>query len=163
MNQNPTRRTLLAAAGGASTVLIAGCSGGGNGDDEPTGNGDDAPPEERARTYLDEQDTGGWDGDIVDETGQDEIVIANGAGPNGFQFDPPGVRVDAGTTVIWEWTGQGGGHNVTSEGGSDFDFESERTDEEGFVFEQTFEEDGAALYVCSAHRAQAQYGAVIVE
>lgn len=164
MYQNPTRRTFLAAAGSASTVLLAGCSGNGNGDDEPS---DDEPsdesPEDRARTFLDDQDAGGWDGDVADETGQDEIVIAVGAGPNGFQFGPAGVRVDAGTTVVWEWTGQGGGHNVSSEGASDFEFESERTDEEGFTFEQTFEEEGLAAYVCTPHRAQGMYGAVVVE
>lgn len=155
----------MTAAGGASTVLLAGCLGDDNDVDEPTenGNGDDDTPEGRARAFLDDQDAGGWEGDIVDETGQDEVVIANGAGPNGFQFDPPGVRVNSGTTIVWEWTGEGGSHNVVSEGDSDFEFESERTDEAGFTFEQSFDEEGVGLYACAAHRAQAQYGAVIVE
>jgi len=106
---------------------------------------------------------GGYDGDITDEHGQDEVVVEVGAGDNGFQFAPAGLAVDVGTTVVWEWTGRGGGHNVVSEPGSDFEVESERTDEEGFTFEQTFDEEGVLLYVCTPHRAQGKYGAVVVE
>jgi len=74
------------------------------------------------------------------------------------------MRVDVGTTVIWEWTGEGGGHNVVSEADCDFgDLESERTDEAGFTYEYTFDEEGAALYVCEPHRAQGMYGGIVVE
>ena len=167
------RRFVLGTAAAAATGALAGCSGNGddgngNGNGMDDGNGDDGngaadDPTSRAEAFLEDNDTNGYDGDITDEHGQDEVVVDVGAGDNGFAFSPAALAVDAGTTVTWEWTGRGGQHNVVSEGDSDFEFESERIDEEGFTFEQTFEEEGAALYVCTPHRAQRKYGAVIVE
>ena len=36
----------------------------------------------------------------------------------GFAFAPASLIVDAGTTVVWEWTGAGGAHNVVEKGGA---------------------------------------------
>ncbi|CAI50463.1 halocyanin [Natronomonas pharaonis DSM 2160] len=163
MGTHTRRRFVRGTAAVAATGALAGCNGNGNGNEN--GNGDDAAPEdpaEAAENFLNEHDANQYDG-LVDRTGEDEITIDNGAGPNGFAFDPAGVRIDAGTTVTWEWTGEGGAHNVVSEPDSDFDLETELVDEEGFTYEVTFDEPGAALYVCTAHRAQNQYGAVVVE
>jgi len=164
------RRFVLGTAAAAATGALAGCSGNGddgngNGMEEDDANGDDVAddPTSRAEAFLGDNDANGYDGDITDENGQDEVVVEVGAGDNGFQFSPTALAVDPGTTVVWEWTGRGGQHNVVDEPDSDFQFESERVDEEGFTFEQTFEEEGAALYVCTPHRAQGKYGAVIVE
>ncbi|WP_198662063.1 halocyanin domain-containing protein [Halorussus litoreus] len=101
-----------------------------------------------------------YDG-VVDRTGESEVTVKVGAsGNNGnFAFGPAAVRVDPGTTVVWEWTGQGSIHNVSAEDGS---FESEQTDEEGFTFEQTFDEAGVTKYVCTPHATMGMRGAVVV-
>jgi halocyanin-like protein len=59
---------------------------------------------------------------------------------------PAAVRVDPGTTVVWEWTGNGGGHNVVAENGA---FESETTSEAGHTFEYTLEESVIVKYACT--------------
>ncbi len=98
---------------------------------------------------------------VVDETGTDEVRIAVGAeGNNGaFAFDPPAVRVDPGTTVVWEWTGEGGQHNVVETEGT---FESDLSGDEGFTFEHAFAETGVYRYACGPHEAMGMKGAVVV-
>nr|WP_135806615.1 halocyanin domain-containing protein [Halorussus marinus] len=106
------------------------------------------------------EDVGNYDG-VVDETGSDEVTISVGAQGNGggFAFGPAAVRVDPGTTVVWEWTGDGGSHNVVAENG---DFESELTDETGHTFEHTPEESGIVTYACSPHKTMGMKGALVV-
>ena len=67
--------------------------------------------------------------------------------------------MDNGATVVWEWSGEGGSHNVVADDGS---FESELTGEAGFTFEQTFEEDGIYNYFCEPHEAAGMLGSVVV-
>ena len=109
----------------------------------------------------------GWFEDVdnyegtYDYRGQDEVTVAVGAG-GGLQFDPAAILVDPGTTVVWEWTGQGGDHNVVTEGDG---FASELVGAEGHTFEHTFDdaESGATfLYYCDPHRAVGMKGAVAV-
>ncbi|AXG06639.1 halocyanin domain-containing protein [Haloplanus rubicundus] len=100
--------------------------------------------------------------EVADATGQDEVTITVGAQGNGgnFAFDPPAVQVDPGTTVVWEWNGEGGQHNVVAEEGGEF--ESELTAEAGFTFEQTLESEGVVKYFCQPHRALGMKGVVVV-
>ncbi|WP_135829802.1 halocyanin domain-containing protein [Halorussus halobius] len=164
-----TRRTALKAmAVGAASVALAGCSssGGSGGDDES--NGDGSGDESNGDSGGDSTDFGGWFDDVdnfdgvVDETGSDEVTVDVGAQGNGgnYAFSPAAVSVSTGTTVVWEWTGQGSLHNVVAEDGS---FESEQTQEEGFTFEHTFEETGTYEYVCVPHEAMGMKGAIVVE
>lgn len=98
----------------------------------------------------------------VDYSGEDTVEILVGTGDQGLYFDPPAVQVDPGTTVIWEWTGEGGEHNVVEEDGV---FESERTAEAGHTFEHTFEEENEGevfRYICTPHEALGMLGAVAV-
>jgi halocyanin-like protein len=97
----------------------------------------------------------------VDKTGQKRVTITVGAEGNGgsFAFSPAAVRVDPGTTVVWEWSGNGGFHNVVAEDGS---FESEMTGEAGFTFERTFEDAGVVKYACAPHETMGMKGAVVV-
>jgi halocyanin-like protein len=99
--------------------------------------------------------------EVADATGQDEVTVTVGAQGNGgnFAFDPPAVQVDPGTTVVWEWTGEGGQHNVVAEEGGDF--ESELSAEEGFTFEQTFDSEGVAKYFCQPHLGLGMKGVVV--
>jgi halocyanin-like protein len=106
------------------------------------------------------ENTSNYDG-VVDKTGQSEVTITVGAeGNNGaFAFGPAAVRVDPGTTVVWEWNGKGGSHNVKADDGS---FESEMVGEQGHTFSQTFDEEGVVKYVCTPHKAMGMKGAVVV-
>ena len=168
------RRTVLKTmAVGAATATIAGCSSnegsdGSGGDDS---GGDDSGSDESGSDesggdgsaefdgWFD--DVGNYDG-VVDETGSSEVTVTVGAQGNGggFAFSPAAVRIDAGTTVVWEWTGDGGSHNVVAEDGS---FESEQTDEAGHTFEYEFGDSGTYKYACVPHKAMGMKGAVVVE
>lgn len=103
-------------------------------------------------------DAPNYDGDIADERENDEVRVTVGVG-NGFAFDPPAVRVDPGTIVVWEWSGEGGGHNVAAEEGA---FESDLHSEAGASFEHTFEEPGTFRYACTPHISMGMKGAVVV-
>jgi halocyanin-like protein len=109
-------------------------------------------------------DSSNFDGNTVVMADQDEVSVAVGAEGNGgaFAFDPPAVQVSTGTTVVWEWTGEGGGHNVVSEGEGPLDSGS-AVAEEGSTYEYTFEEAGTYLYNCTPHATLGMKGAVVVE
>ncbi|MFC6952931.1 halocyanin domain-containing protein [Halorubellus litoreus] len=140
------RRALLAATAGTAAAALAGCLSGGGGDG---GDGE-----------LDD-----WLGDLdeydgpVDRTGESEVAVAVGAGSDGLAFDPLAVEVDVGTTVVWEWTGRGGRHNVVDRDGA---FASEYHDDEGATFSHTFEETGTYAYYCEPHQALGMKGGVRV-
>ena len=108
------------------------------------------------------EDVGNYEG-TRDLRGQDEVTVSVGAGENGHLFDPPAILVDPGTTVVWEWTGAGGGHNVVEENGA-FD-SGEPAAEEGTTFEHTFADAGDGdvfRYVCEPHQSVGMKGAVAV-
>ncbi|ELZ29899.1 plastocyanin [Halogeometricum pallidum JCM 14848] len=98
---------------------------------------------------------------VVDATGQTEVSVEVGAPGNGgdFGFSPPVVRVDPGTTVTWEWTGNGGSHNVVAEDGS---FESDYHSEAGATFSAEAPESGVVSYACAPHSAMGMRGALVV-
>ncbi|QLH76401.1 halocyanin domain-containing protein [Halosimplex rubrum] len=98
---------------------------------------------------------------VVDETGSDEVTVEVGVQANNgaFGFGPAAVRVDPGTTVVWEWTGEGTPHNVVAEDGS---YESDMISEAGATFTHTFESAGVSKYYCGPHRTMGMKGAVVV-
>ncbi|WP_049982146.1 halocyanin domain-containing protein [Halorubrum sp. BV1] len=110
----------------------------------------------------------GWLDDVPnydgthDYRGQDEVTVTVGAG-NGLVFGPAAILIDPGTTVVWEWSGQGGAHNVVAD---DETFDSgEPVNEEGYTFEHTFEdvsEGDTFNYLCVPHEAVGMKGAVAV-
>jgi halocyanin-like protein len=114
-----------------------------------------------------EIDYGGWFDDVSnfegteDFTGQDTVRVEVGAQGNGgaFAFAPPAIRVDPGTTVVFEWTGGGGQHNVVEDGG---DYQSELFQEAGVHFAVQFESEGISKYVCQPHQSLGMKGAVAV-
>ncbi|WP_435098059.1 halocyanin domain-containing protein [Halorubrum sp. N11] len=109
--------------------------------------------------YLDDVDN--YDG-THDYTGQSEVMVSVGA-VNGLRFGPAAILVDPGTTVVWEWTGEGGAHNVVAE---DETFDSgETVSEEGATFEYTFDdaaEGDTFNYYCTPHKAVGMKGAVAI-
>ncbi|WP_418280235.1 halocyanin domain-containing protein [Halorubrum sp. DTA98] len=145
------RRTFIeTTAALGTTVLLAGCAGGGDGGDE---------------FLADEPNYDGWLDDVenyegtVDRTDADEARVDVGS-EGGLAFTPPAVAVSPGTTVVWEWTGEGGDHDVTAEDGP---FQSDQSADEGHTFEHTFEESGTFRYVCTPHEAVGMKGVVYVE
>ncbi|MFD1642088.1 halocyanin domain-containing protein [Halohasta litorea] len=120
-----------------------------------------------AQNEVQEPDYGDWFGNVgnydstVDERGSDEVTITVGSSANGgaYGFDPAAIHVDPGTTIVWEWSGDGGSHNVVAEDGS---FESELTEEAGHTFEYTVEAEGIITYACSPHKSLGMKGTIAV-
>mgnify|MGYP000011035477 CR=1 FL=1 len=155
MNRREFVRTAGGAAGAAATLSATGAAaaqedGGGGGETVPDYGG-----------FLDQ--VGNFDGSTVDATGQDTVTVEVGVQANGgaYGFGPPAVHVDNGATVQWEWTGEGGGHNVVSDGDGPLDSGS-TTSSAGVNYEHTFEEDGIYPYVCVPHEGLGMKGAVVV-
>lgn len=174
-NTNVDRRTFMYAAGVTGATLLAGCSssdGGGTSDDgtdDTAGDADGAAEDAGGndeRPVLDtEPDYDGWlEGannydETVDWTGRDAVTVA--VGYESLAFDPAAIAISPGTTVTWEWTGEGGDHNVVSEG--DGPLESELVNDEGHTYEYTFEESGTYPYQCDPHSTAGMKGAVYVD
>ena len=98
-----------------------------------------------------------------DRRGQDEVRVTVGAGDNGLLFGPAAVLIDPGTTVVWEWSGAGGGHNVVE--ADEELFASETISDAGHTFEHTFAdaEDGDTFeYSCEPHESVGMKGAIAV-
>jgi halocyanin-like protein len=182
-----TRRRFLQLSGAmVATTAIAGCTGGsgsqsgggdsdGDGDGGGDGDGSDGDGSDGGSSGSDGEGSGSGGGEfdgwfdnvgnyegVVDATGEDEVTVTVGAEGNGgtFAFDPAAFRVDSGTTVVWEWTGDGGGHDVVAEDGS---FESDLQSDAGATFEHDFEEAGTYRYACTPHKSMGMKGAVVVE
>jgi halocyanin-like protein len=158
------RRGLLTAGATLAAGVLAGCAGGSDGGDGGTGTTTAAA----TTTTVSEPDYGGWfDGvdnyeSTVDMRDSDAVTVTVGAEGNGgnVAFDPPAVRVSPGTEVTWEWTGDGGAHNVVADDGS---YRSgDPVAEASTTFSHTFPEAGVSKYVCELHRGQGMKGAVVV-
>jgi serine/threonine-protein kinase len=169
------RRTFLAAGVTGAAAALAGCTGiladgrgvPGKSERIEDDDGEEGPPAgipTAVHNYLVENEANLYEEEMVDHTGEDSVTVEVGAGGQGFAFNAPLINVDPGTEVTWEWTGEGGGHNVSPDGDTDFeDFGSDEiVDESGHTVESTFEETGAALYVCVPHRAQGMAGGIAV-
>jgi halocyanin-like protein len=104
-------------------------------------------------------DTSNYDGTKADKTGQDSVTIKVGASGNGsnLAFSPPAVKVDTGTEVTWEWTGNGN-HNVVAK---DDSFKSGSLQKSG-TWSKTFDSDGTYAYYCFPHKGSGMKGVVIV-
>lgn len=140
----------------ATAVGLAGCIGRA------------AEPPTECVALANEPDYKGWfDGvDNYDGTcdmrGQEPVTVTVGAKGNHahWGFSPAAVAITPGTTVVWEWTGKGGAHDVASEKGV---FASgEPIDEAGHTFEHTFDSPGVYKYYCTLHEAMGMKGAVFV-
>ena len=168
MSDKLSRRRYLAGTGAALTIgTLAGCSGGGDGGDGGDGSdgGDGGNAVDDVPSEIDEylSDARMYEGTIMDLTGEDEVTVEVGVGDVGYAFSPAAIRIDSGTTVVWEWTGEGGAHNVESVEESESDFSSgDAVAEEGTTFEQSFDNAGIQLYQCTPHQANGMLGAIEV-
>ena len=150
------RRTVLRGVGTvALTGSLAGCGGS---DDGGNGGGDGDLPS-KVTNYL--SGANNFGGSATEKTDADSVTVKVGAG-NGLAFGPAAVRISTGTTVTWEWTGSGGGHNVVHEDG-EFTSGEDYISESGHTYKHTFESAGSYRYYCVPHKASGMKGAVIVE
>ncbi|MFW6321344.1 MAG: halocyanin domain-containing protein [Halohasta sp.] len=145
------RRDFIRTAGGSAAATAAVAAGSGT-----------VAAQEEEPEFEELEDV---DGGIEDLRGEDEVTVEVGASGNGgdVAFSPAGIWVDPGTTVIWEWTGAGGDHNVVATDG-EAELDSETTAEEGFTYEFEFTEDheGITNYECEPHSGLGMLGAVAV-
>ncbi|WP_129112713.1 halocyanin domain-containing protein [Halegenticoccus tardaugens] len=162
------RRSFLATTGAVLTAtFVAGCTGGGSGGgtddgrsegtdgDDGNGGGSDGGGESDVEDWM--GDANNYD-EVEDMTGESEVTVEVGA-DDGFAYAPAAIEIDSGTTVVWEWTGEGGGHDVAD---ADGEFESELLSDAGETFEHPFEESGTYTYSCTPHEAQGMKGVVVV-
>lgn len=138
------RRRLLSVAGATSVAALAGCLGGGDADGPTPYDG-----------YL--RGANNFDA-VADRTDASTVTVAVGAN-SGLSFDPAAAKISPETTVVWEWTGRGGQHNVIAEDGT---FESKYYLEEGSSFSHTFESPGVYKYHCTPHQTQGMLGVIEV-
>jgi halocyanin-like protein len=162
MNRREFVRTAGGATGAVATLGAAGPAAaqeagtsGGEG-----GGGDTAPD---YGGFLDPVGNFSGPGGTTDATGQDTVTVEVGVQANGgaYGFGPPAVHVDNGATVQWEWTGEGGGHNVVSNADGPLDSGS-AVASAGVNYEHTFEEDGIYNYVCVPHEGLGMKGSIVV-
>ncbi len=151
------RRTVLRTVGAVAFASgLAGCTG-----SQSEGSDYETIPQEGKPDYggwLD--NANGYDG-TADFRGESEVSVAVGADNRGLAFEPAAIMIDPATTVVWEWTGMGGGHNVVEENEAFGD--DEIVMEESHTYEYTFESATVYRYFCTPHRAQGMRGAVAVE
>ncbi|MFT4946288.1 MAG: halocyanin-like protein [Natronomonas sp.] len=152
-----TRRSLLKGAGGAATIGAVGTAA----------TSTASAQSDLYNGYL--ADTDNFEGETADATGMDEVTITVGAGTSGLVFDPAAIVVDPGTTVRWEWSGNGGAHNVYNDDQLDsvderlFD-SGDPVDTTGVQYEFTFEsgDTGTHPYACAPHRSLGMRGVIVV-
>jgi halocyanin-like protein len=151
-----TRRSLLTRSASVATAGAVGTAASGSASAQGSQYGG----------YLSE--TSNFDG-TADATGMSEVTVSVGAGTGGLLFDPAAIVVDPGTTINWEWTGNGGAHNVYNDDQlSSVDerlFDSEEpVDTSGVQYSFTFESGNTGVhpYACSPHRSLGMRGVVVV-
>lgn len=153
------RRTALKAAGLAATGVVAGLAGCPGGDGTTTEEPETIETEPNYRGWFD--GVSNYQG-TVDHRDAEQVRVRVGvSGDLGFyKFGPPAIAVSPDTSVIWEWTGQGGAHDVVSEN-DDFD-SGEPVSSDSATFTFTFQSPAVYRYYCSSHEDQGMRGAVFV-
>lgn len=148
------RQYLTGLAAAAATITsLAGCSGG---------------EDDSEAAIPNEPNYKGWFGNVSnytntkDRRGQSSTTVKVGVAANNgnLGFGPAAIAVTPGTEVVWDWTGNGGAHNVVSEAGLFDSGEAVRSAET--TFSHTFDNPGVFRYVCTPHAGIGMKGAVFV-
>lgn len=166
VSRRPTRRDVLRTGGVIATGLVVGSA------TTATVGGQ----QQVYGGYLSGEGT--WGGVTIEAFDVETVTVAVGAEGNGgfHAFDPAAIAIEPGTTVEWEWTGSGGGHDVVHDNAVPgyetdqrvFNSEAEHgggtTSEAGFVYECTFDPgmEGVYPYFCSPHLDSPMVGVVVV-
>ena len=147
-----SRRGLVRTINGITAAIgLAGCVGSSKpneSDQDPGSNSEDGSA-----------DTA----EFRDFTSENTVTVDVG-GTDGLSFAPADILISTGTTVIWEWTEQGGEHNVIeTEGVFKSHEDGGTTNEAGYTFSYTFDQAGTYDYECIPHREVGMVGTVRVE
>lgn len=142
------RRHFIALTCTAGGLGLAGCLG-----------GDDAPTEPDVGDWFGPTDN--YDG-FEDHTDQEQVNVLVGTGDQGWEFEPPAITVSPGTVVEFEWTGDGGDHNVEH---ADTDWQNPEgtVSAEGHTWEREFSDPGTHRYTCWPHDEVGMRGAIFVD
>jgi len=159
-----SRRRLLQAVG---VTALAGCT---STDDDETIPGDRYPMVDDWLGGRTGAATATYYGDLRDRTGASRVTIEVGTSGNGgnFAYKPPGVVVDRGTTIVWDWVRDSGQYNVVADsdtrvGTADYAFRSGPPESGDDVrYEHEMDRRGIALYYSENHRFVGMKGAVVV-
>jgi plastocyanin len=128
-----------------------------------------AAPPAVAQEEDDGNETSSRNGSDGNETSGNESEGGGGGGGGSEtvavidnEFDPAELYVAPGTTVTWEW--EGDGHNVVVDSQPDeANWEGhEPIENSGFTHEHTFETLGEYAYYCAPHQSLGMEGTVIV-
>lgn len=141
------RRRFLSLLGVVGATVTAGCGGA------------DAPEEPQYGDWFDPVDN--FDG-FADRTDTSTVTVRVGAGERGWQFDPAAITVTPGTTVTFEWTGDGGEHNVEHADG-DWQNPDGVVGQAGHTWQRTFDEPGTHRFRCWPHDDLGMRGAIFVD
>ena len=100
--------------------------------------------------------------DVADYTGEAVVEIDVGGEDGENIFDPAEIRIDPGTTVIWNW--ESGSHDLYPDdipSRSDWEGVDER-EEPDYQHMHTFVHPGTYEYVCTPHEDQGMVGSIEV-
>ncbi|MFC5277284.1 plastocyanin/azurin family copper-binding protein [Halorubrum rubrum] len=137
-----SRRTFMRTAGGTAAAVGGATAATGTAAGQEDGVEPDWPSEAEGNV-----------GSYEDARGESEVTVSVGAGDQGLAFDPTLLWVDTGTVITFEWTGNGGAHNVQNVDGPASLDSGDPVGEEGETYEyETSEEDaGITHYHCVPH------------
>ena len=159
---NPlSRRGFVVGTVGAAAIVGASATAfAQEDDDEDEGEDDENGDEEEEEAADDEEEddeNGDEDDEDEDDEDEDDEDEAPATGPTEVvevgdnYFEPDDLAIEPGTTVRWEWVGDG--HNIEPSGIPDeSDWEGHMPLEDtGFEYEYTFNVEGDYHYVCTPH------------
>jgi plastocyanin len=112
---------------------------------------------EADRVFENETASNGTEG-----TGTEAVTVEVAPGGEPV-FEPQVTEIEPGTTVRFEW--KSGGYNVVpvNQRPADLDWEGvPQLQDEGYVYEYTFEEEGVHEFVSEPHQGQGMVGAIVV-
>jgi len=106
----------------------------------------------------------GFNGDIADHRGENNVTIQVGAGPDGHAFDPAVVMVDPGTTITWEWVEGSGAHYVVSrvQVNNDPDTIPDLIDDGTYSTSETLNIPEMKRYACYNHHDDGMLSTIVV-
>lgn len=106
----------------------------------------------------------GFNGDIADHRGENDVTIQVGAGPNGHAFDPAVVMVNPGTTITWEWVEGSGAHYVVSrvQVNNDPDTIPDLIDDGTYSTSRTLNIPEMKRYACYNHHGDGMLSTIVV-